>query len=29
MMDFLRENFLVEKEFPMFGEKIIILKNKK
>ena len=29
MMDFLEENFLIEKEFAMFGEKIIIIKNKK
>jgi hypothetical protein len=29
IMDFLGENFLIEKAFAMFGEKIIILKNKK
>jgi hypothetical protein len=29
IMDFLEDNFLIEKEISMFGEKIIILKNKK
>ena len=29
MMDFLGENFLIEKEFLMPGERIVILKNKK
>ena len=29
ILDFLEENFLVERDFEIFGERIIILKNKK